>query len=153
MESGHGASMHMAASSRARSLVAKVSLECACLGQVSTVRPRVFFGASVVWQLFPSCGTWQVYLQAMAILLCIWSILSRSLSSVRAVGTMSSVRAVGFGFHGKLANQQQTTISNHNKVTSSSSAHIGKGDGCESQHVAQYIAVGASSQGGLFCCL
>ena len=43
MESGHGASMHMAASSRARSLVAKVSLECACLGQVSTVRPRVFF--------------------------------------------------------------------------------------------------------------
>ena len=82
-----------------------------------------------------------------------WSILSRSLSSVRAVGTMSSIRAVGFGFHGKLANQQQTTISNHNKVTSSSSAHIGKGDGCESQHVAQYIAVGASSQGGLFCCL
>ena len=67
MESGHGASMHMAASSRARSLVAKVSLECACLGQVSTVRPRVFFGASVVWQLFPSCGTWQVYVQAMAI--------------------------------------------------------------------------------------
>ena len=69
---------------------------------------RVFL-ASVVWQLFPSCGTWQVYLQAMAILLCIGSILSRSLSSVRAVGTMSSVRAVGFGFHGKLANQQQTT--------------------------------------------
>ena len=29
------------------------------------------FGASVVWKLFPSCGTWQVYLQAMAILLCI----------------------------------------------------------------------------------
>ena len=50
MESGHGASMHMAASSRAMSLVAKVSLECACLGQVSTVRPRVFFRASVVWQ-------------------------------------------------------------------------------------------------------
>ena len=67
VESGHGASMHMAASSRARSLVAKVSLECACLGQVSTVRPRVFFGASVVWQLFPSCGTWQVYLQVMAL--------------------------------------------------------------------------------------
>ena len=80
-------------------------------------------------------------------------ILSHGLSSVRAVGTMSSIRAVGFGFHSKLANQQQTTISNHNKVTSSSSAHIGKGDGCESQHVAQYIAVGASSQGGLFCCL
>ena len=41
VESGHGASMHMAASSRARSVVAKVSLECACLGQVTTMRPRV----------------------------------------------------------------------------------------------------------------
>ena len=56
---------------------------------------------------------------------------------------MSSVRVVGFGFHGKLANQQQTTISSHNKVTSSSSSekHIGKGDGCGSQHVARH-AVG-----------
>ena len=148
MESGNGASMRMASSSRARSLVAKVSLECACLGQVSTVRPRVFFGASVVWQLFHHVAHGRYIYRP-----CSWSTLSRSLSSVRAVGTMSSVRAVGFGFHGKLANQQQTTISNHNKVTSSSSAHIGKGDGCESQHVAQYIAVGASSQGGLFCCL
>ena len=52
MESGHGASMHMAASSRARSLVAKVSLECACLGQVSTVRPRVFLGRVLCGSFF-----------------------------------------------------------------------------------------------------
>ena len=72
MESGHGASMHMAASSRARSLVAKVSLECACLGQVSTVRPHVFLGRvlcgsfSIMWHvagIFTGHGDSSLYME------------------------------------------------------------------------------------------
>ena len=72
VESGHGASMHMAASSRARSLVAKVSLECACLGQVSTVMPRVFWGEccvaafSIMWHvagIFTGHGHYSLYME------------------------------------------------------------------------------------------